>query len=134
MNGRVATQATTDSLFPTVLRVDSFRAIIEGIEAPILGADRTGRLLAANGAAKIIFGVLESLDHQSINIFECLFKSDGRDILDELTTGRAWAEREMVKGESRKMVRVLLTADSDWLVLQIKEKIADAASGSGGTQ
>ena len=134
MNGRVATQATTDSLFPTVLRVDSFRAIIEGIEAPILVADRTGRLLAANGAAKIIFGLLESLDHQNINIFEFLFESDGRDILDELATGRAWAEREMVKGESRKMVRVRLTPEADWLVLQIKERIADAASGPGGTQ
>jgi signal transduction histidine kinase len=134
MSGRVATQATTDSLFPTVLRVDSFRAIIEGIEAPILVADRTGRLLAANGAAKIIFGLLESSDHQSINLFEFLFESDGRDILEELTTGRAWAEREIVKGESRKMVRVRLTPDSDWLVLQIKEKIADAASGAGGAQ
>ena len=134
MSGRVATQATTDSLFPTVLRVDSFRAIIEGIEAAILVADRTGRLLAANGAAKIIFGLLESTDHQNINIFEFLFESDGRDILEELTTGRAWAEREIVKGESRRMVRIRLTPDSDWLVLQIKEKIADTASGPGGTQ
>ncbi len=134
MSGRVATQATTDSLFPTVLRVDSFRAIIEGIEAAILVADRTGRLLAANGAAKIIFGLLESLDNQNINIFEFLFESDGRDILEELTAGRAWAEREIVKGESRKIVRVRLTPDSDWMVLQIKEKIADVASGAGGTQ
>ncbi len=134
MSGRVATQATTDSLFPTVLRVDSFRAIIEGIEAAILVADRTGRLLAANGAAKIIFGLLESLDNQNINIFEFLFESDGRDILEELTAGRAWAEREIVKGESRKIVRVRLTPDSDWLVLQIKEKIADVASGASGTQ
>jgi signal transduction histidine kinase len=134
MSGRVATQATTDSLFPTVLRVDSFRAIIEGIEAAILVADRTGRLLAANGAAKIIFGLLESPNHQNINIFEFLFESDGRDILEELTTGRAWVEREIVKGVSRGMVRVRLTPDSDWLVLQIKEKIADAASGPGATQ
>jgi signal transduction histidine kinase len=134
MSGRVATQATTDSLFPTVLRVDSFRAIIEDIEAPILVADRAGRLLAANGAAKIIFGLLESSDHQNINIFEFLFESDGRDILEELTTGTAWAEREIVKGEIRKIVRVRLTPDSDWLVLQIKEKIADAASGTAGTQ
>src|SRR5438132_12083112 len=96
MSARVATQATTDSLFPTVLRVESFRAIIEGIEAPILVADRTGRLLAANGAAKIIFGLLESLHCQNVNIFEFLFESDGRDILEELLTGKAWAEREVV--------------------------------------
>jgi len=134
MSGRVATQATTDSLFPTVLRVDSCRAIIEGIEAPILVADRAGRLLVANGAAKIIFTLLESSDHQNINIFEFLFESDGRDILEELTTGGAWAEREIVKGEIRKIVRVRLTPDSDWLVLQLKEKIAGAASGTAGTQ
>src|SRR5258705_3609558 len=96
MSGRVATQATTDSLFPTVLRVDSFRAIIEGIESAILVADRSGRLLAANGAAKIIFGLLESADHQNINIFPFLFESDGSDILDDLMTGSALAERAIV--------------------------------------
>ena len=134
MSPRVATPTTADSLFPTVLTVDSFRAIIEGMEAPILVADSTGRLLAANGAAKIVFGLPESSTPERINIFAFLFESDGTEILEELATGSSWAEREIARGESRKVARVRLTPDSDWLVVQINEKIADPASGPGGTQ
>src|SRR5438552_11623733 len=134
MSPRVATPTTADSLFPTVLALDSFRAIIEGMEAPILVADSTGRLLAANGAAKIVFGLPESSTPERINIFAFLFESDGTEILEELATGRSWAEREIARGESRKVARVRLTPDSDWLVVQINEKIADPASGPGGTQ
>jgi signal transduction histidine kinase len=134
MSPRVAMPTTADSLFPTVLTVDSFRAIIEGMEAPVLVADSTGRLLAANGAAKIVFGLPESSTTERINIFAFLFESDGTEILEELATGRSWAEREIARGESRKVARVRLTPDSDWLVVQINEKIADPASGPGGTQ
>jgi signal transduction histidine kinase len=133
MSGRVASPATADSLFPTALTVDSFRAIIEDIEAPVLVADRTGRLLAANGAAKIVFGIVESSATLKVNIFEFLFEADGTEILDELATGRAWAEREIARGENRKLARVRMTPDSEWIVVQIKEKIADAA-GPGTTQ
>ena len=127
MSPRVATPTTADSLFPSVLTVDSFRAIIEGMEAPILVADSTGRLLAANGAAKIVFGLPESSTPERINIFAFLFESDGTEILEELATGSSWAEREIARGESRKVARVRLTPDSDWLVVQINEKIADPA-------
>ena len=127
MSGRVASPATADSLFPTVLTVDSFRAIIEDIEAPVLVADRTGLLLAANGAAKIVFGIVESSATQKVNIFEFLFEVDGTEILDELATGRAWAEREIARGENRKLARVRMTPDAEWIVVQIKEKTAGAA-------
>ena len=133
MSGRVASPTTADSLFPTVLTIGSFRAIIEGIEAPILVADRAGRLLAANGAAKIIFGLIETSAIHPVNVFEFLFETDGTEILEELAAGRAWAEREIVKGESSKVARVRLTPEFDWLVVQIKEKLADAP-GAGATQ
>jgi NtrC-family two-component system sensor histidine kinase KinB len=134
MSSRVAASATADGLFPTVLTVDSFRAIIEGIESPVLVADRTGRLLAANGSAKIVFGLLESSAFQNVNVFEFLSETDGTEVLEELATGRAWVEREIVKGESRKFMRIRLTPDSDWLVVQIKEKVDDGAAGPSTTQ
>jgi len=89
MSVRVVAPATSDSLFPTVLTINSFRAIIEGIETPVLIADRTGRLLAANGAAKIVFELRElSAAH---SVFEYLFQSDGTELLEEATGVREGA-------------------------------------------
>jgi signal transduction histidine kinase len=133
MSGRVIAPAAEDGLFPAVLSVDSFRTILEAIEGPILVADRKGLLLAANNAARAVLSNSEILDAQRVNIFENLFQSNGSEILDELATGRAWAEREISRAESRKIARVRLTPENDWLVVQIKDKIVDAAAG-GATQ
>jgi signal transduction histidine kinase len=132
MNGRVATSATADSL-PTVLSIDSLRGILGGLEAPVIVADRGGRLLAANSAARHELGMAEHDVNHNLNIFEILFSGDGTEILAELQNGKAWAEREIVKGEERKTARVKLTADADWLVVQIQEK-ATAAARSIATQ
>jgi signal transduction histidine kinase len=133
MNGRVIAPAAEDGLFPATLSVDSLRTILEGIEGPILVADRKGLLLAANNAARALLGASEILDAQRVNIFENLFRTNGSEILDELASGRAWAEREISSSESRKIARVRLTPETDWLVVQIKDKIADPAA-AGATQ
>ncbi len=96
-------------------------------------ADRGGRLFAANGAAKHQLGISENDANHKINIFEKLFDTDGAAILAELAEGKAWAEREVVRGEGRKIVRVKLTPDADWLLIQIQEKNT-ASVGSAATQ
>ena len=134
MSGRVVASAAADGLFPTVLTVDSFRGIIEGIEAPVMVTDRRGLLLAANGAAKALLGTAEPIRSQTVNIFENLFRSSGAEILEELATGRAWAEREIPGSENRKIARFRLTSEAEWLVVQIKDKAIDGTAADSATQ
>jgi signal transduction histidine kinase len=134
MSGRVLASATADGLFPTVLTVDSFRGIIEGIEAPVMVADRRGLLLAANGAAKALLGTAEPIRSQTVNIFENLLRGNGAEILEELATGRAWAEREIPGSENRKIARFRLTSGAEWLVVQIKDKAIDGTAADSATQ
>ena len=133
MSGRVAASATADGLFPTVLSMDSLRGILATLDAPVLVADRGGRLLAANGAARHELGISERDDNHKINIFENLFGTDGTEIFAELADGKAWVERAVIRGEERKVVRVKLTPDADWLLIQIQEK-NPASAGSAATQ
>jgi signal transduction histidine kinase len=133
MDGRVATPATADNLFPTVLPIDSIRGILAGLDAPVLVADRGGRLLAANGAARLELTIAEQDIYQHANIFEDLFHSDGTDILAELVDGKTWVEREIARGDERKVARVKITSDADWLLVQIQEK-SPAAGDSVATQ
>lgn len=134
MSGRVLASAAADGLFPTVLTVDSFRGIIEGIEAPVMVADRRGLLLAANGAAKALLGTTEPIRSQTVNIFENLFRGNGAEILEELATGRAWAEREIPGSENRKIARFRLTSEAEWLIVQIKDKAIDGTAADSATQ
>jgi signal transduction histidine kinase len=134
MSGRVVASAAADGLFPTVLTVDSFRGIIEGIEAPVMVADRKGLLLAANGAAKALLGTVEPIRSQTVNIFENLFRGRGAEILEELATGRAWAEREIPGSENRKIARFRLTSEAEWLVVQIKDQAVDGTVADSATQ
>jgi signal transduction histidine kinase len=104
------------------------------MEAPVMVADRKGLLLAANGAAKAALGIPELLSSHRVNIFENLFRSSGVEILAELGTGRAWAEREIPGSENRKIARFRLTAEADWLVVQIKDRTVDGVAADSATQ
>ena len=132
MDGRVATPATADNLFPTESPVDSIRGILAGLDAPVLVADRSGRLLAVNEAARLELTIAEQDIYQHINIFADLFHSDGTDILAELLDGKAWVEREIARGDERKVARVKITSHADWLLVQIQEK--SSAAGIAATQ
>ena len=134
MSGWVLASAASDSLSRTVLTLDTFCGIIEALEVPILMADQTGRLLAANGEAKAALAILEPLDTHTVNIFRSLFDTDGKEILKELRAGRAWCERETTNGESPRIARIRQVPDREWLVVQLRDKIADAATASGATQ
>src|SRR5260370_34567907 len=129
MSGRVATSATADSLFPTVLSLDSLRGILEGLDAPAMVADRGGQLFAANSAARRELGIGQHDANHKINIFEILFSTDGTELLAALADGKAWAERQIIRGEEGKRARVKLTADADWLLVQLQAKNT-AAAGS----
>ena len=128
MNGRVATSATANHLFPTALPIDAVHAILAGIDATVLVADRAGRLVAVNGAARLELGISEQDSNQSINIFESLFGTDGTEILAELGAGKSWVERAISKGEERKVARVKLTPDTNWVVVQLQEKSPEAGT------
>src|SRR5258708_37092699 len=104
------------------------------MEARVMVADRKGLLLAANGAAKAALGIPELLNSHRVNIFENLFRSSGREILEELGAGRAWAEREIPGSENRKIARFRLTREADWLGVQIKDQTWDGGAGSRATQ
>jgi signal transduction histidine kinase len=134
MGGRVAASGITESLFPTVLSVMSVRGILEGVDSPLLVADRGGRLLAANYAARQLLGYADIAEAHNINIFQELFHCDGAEILEELTAGKTPTEREIVRGENHRIARVELTAEADWLVIQIKERIVDGSGMGGATQ
>ena len=122
MNGRVAISATADGLQPTALPHDSVRGILSGFDEPVFLTDRGGRLLVANYAAELELGLTGHGNTNNINIFEGLLGTNGAEILAELAEGKSWVQREVTKGAEKKIAKVKLTSDANWVVVQILEK------------
>jgi len=122
MNGRVAISPTADILLPTALPHDSVRGILCGFDVPVFLTDRGGRLLVANHAAELELGLIERGNTNSINIFEDLLSTNAAEILAELAEGESWVQREITKSAEKKIAKVKLTPDANWVIVQVLEK------------
>ena len=109
--------------------------LIEAIETPILVADRKGRLLAANGAAKLVLGDMRTgkYSRQKIYLRVCC-RPTARKFWRSWRPAERGQNAKLQEAITAKSRRIRLTPDSDWLVVQIKDKIADAVAASGATQ
>jgi len=124
MTGRVVAPVTAEMRFPTAVPVSAVRGIIGAIDKPVLVADRAGRILAVNEAAKHLFDFPVDSEVEKLNLFEDLLKWDCS-VMDELSSGKL-IDQEMDHASGRKLVRVQAASESDWLVAQIKDKNADS--------
>src|SRR5215470_5208699 len=131
MTGRVVAPVTAEMRFPTAVPVSTVRGIIGAIDKPVLVADRDGRILAVNEAAKHLFGFPVDSEVEKLNLFEDLLKWEAAEVMDELSSGKGLIDREMDHASGRKLVRLQAAAESDWFVAQVKDKGAD---GDAATQ
>jgi len=127
MSGADAASTVADGLSLTGLPVASLRAILESVEVPLAVADRNGRLLVANAAARQGLDIPDSYITDSINIGD-LFVEDLERVLVELTASKTVVERAVERNGLRKLVRLRLANDGEWLLIQTKSDTADAAA------
>src|SRR5262249_42100117 len=103
MTGRVVAPVTAEMRFPTAVPVSAVRGIIGAIDKPVLVADRAGRILAVNEAAKHLFGFPVDSEVEKLNLFEDLLKWDASAVMDELSSGKL-IDREMDHASGHKLV------------------------------
>jgi signal transduction histidine kinase len=134
MSARIESSAGLVRSTQPAVPANGLNMIVDAIDTPMLAADRTGQMVMMNSAARIALGPTEVFDDESVNIIEKYLQVDAATLLSELSTGKAWTEREIKRGDARMVARIRLTADSEFLVLQVQEKKADGAIDSSGTQ
>src|SRR5215467_4321240 len=105
MSGRVVSPVRAEARSPTTVPVLALRGIIGAIDKPVLVADRDGRILAVNEAAKHLFGFPVDSEVEKLNLFEDLLKWDASAVMDELSSGKL-IDQEMDHASGRKLVRV----------------------------
>lgn len=122
MSGRVVAPAKPEASFSSGRAISSLRNVICAIDDPILVTDRSGQILAANEAAKNYFACPVDSNTQQLNLFEDLLKWDPSDIANEFASGKGVVDRDLERGSGPKLVRIQPAAESEWLVIQIKDK------------
>ena len=131
MSGRVAVPTTADSLLPKVVPLATIQSILGAIEKPMLVSDRAGRILAMNGSARELFDNQSASQIATLNLFDHLLGSEAAEVDEELSAGNGLLDREIEHAGGRKMVRLEAAPESDWLVVQIRER---SAAADGATQ
>ena len=131
MSGRVAVPTTADSLLPKVVPLATIQSILGAIEKPMLVSDRAGRILAMNGSARELFDNQSASQIATLNLFDHLLGSEAAEVAEELSAGNGLLDREIEHAGGRKMVRLEAAPESDWLVVQIRER---SAAADGATQ
>ena len=132
MSGRVVVPLTAEGLFPVALPLSSVRAILEAVDVPIFVTDLQGHVLASNRGGRQFLGLPEA-EIGKANLFEDFFQCDPRGLLDEVAGGNS-IEREIERDGTRKIARLQLTPGSDWVIVQIRDKGAEAAATDASTQ
>jgi signal transduction histidine kinase len=128
MSGRVV-PLTAEGLFPVALPLASVRGIVEALDGAVFVTDLQGNLLACNRGARQV------LSHAELGNgnFQGLFQCDPRELLSEFADGNS-IEREIENDGTRKIARLQLTAESEWVIVQIREKSAEGGPADAGTQ
>jgi len=134
MSGRVVSPTTAQASLPIVVPWVALRSVVGSIDKPVLVSDRGGRILASNEAAKLFFGLAVDSELERLNLFEDLLRSNTAQIVEDLAEGSGSIDREIEQAGVRKTVRLQIAPESDWLVVQIKEKNSDSEPGNGATQ
>lgn len=134
MNGHTASSEAADSASTASVPALSLNAVIDAMDAPLFVADRGGQLVTMNSAARIALGPAGIFDDDDSNVIEKYLKTDAATLLGELSGGKPWAESELRQGDARRTARVRLTADSEFLVVQIQDEPVSAAGENSSTQ
>jgi signal transduction histidine kinase len=108
---------------------DSMFAVLDAMDAPVLVADRSGRLVRSNYAARSLLAATETAAAEDRNIFESYLQCDPQIVVDQISAGSPSVEVE-VKADPRKTAKIRTTADREFLVIQLIDKFAEAANGN----
>lgn len=133
MSGRVVVPLTAEGLFPVALPLASVRGILEAVDGAVFVADRRGQLLAGNRGARQFLGLADEPETSRGNLFAELFQSEARALCEELAGG-SFVEREIERDGARKIARLQLSPESDWVIVQIRDKSSESGPADAGTQ
>jgi signal transduction histidine kinase len=128
MAGRIAIPPISEERSRAVLPLGFVSGLLDTLEKPLIVAERTGNLLLVNARAKQF---LESHGYPTVpglNLFKDLLQVDSRKIFGEIEKGEHELELQIQSGEAKSSARVQWMPESDWLVVEIKNR-PEAQSG-----
>jgi signal transduction histidine kinase len=122
MAGRIAIPPISEERSRAVLPLGFVSGLLDTLEKPLIVAERTGNLLLVNARAKQF---LESHGYPTVpglNLFKDLLQVDSRKIFGEIEKGEHELELQIQSGEAKSSARVQWMPESDWLVVEIKNR------------
>jgi signal transduction histidine kinase len=134
MSGIIATPTAADQQTVLALPLDFVRTLLEASNKAIWVAERSGRLLLANGSARQFLGMPAGDDLSQCNVFREPLHVEPKLIHERIAAGEHELEMELVRDEKQARARVQWIPEPGCLIVQLETDSTEDAANAAATQ
>lgn len=107
---------------------DVFASFLNTLDDPLLVAERTGKLVFVNAAARVCLEAKGLFDPHHLNLFDDLLHVDGKAVTAQLVEGEHEVSLPVACPEGNARARVRWLREPDWLVVQVVDPVPSVTS------
>ena len=111
-----------------------FANLLDTLSDPLLVAERNGKVVLANGPARLCLEAKGFADPQNLNLFDDLLHVDAKSVSAQLQEGEHEVSLPIACPEGNARARVRWLPEPDWLVVHIVDPVPAAASENAEMQ
>ena len=127
MGGIIATPALAEQRNLSAISLGQVNGLLDTMEAALVVADRTGRVLLVNSRARNCLGAIGFKDLLALNLFTEILRTAPLDVFNEIEKGEHQVKLEVENDDKKIQAAIKWMPDPDWLVVQFS-----AEEGPGG--
>jgi signal transduction histidine kinase len=114
--------SVADEKQPSTISVRFAKGLLETLDRPAAITDQQGLIIATNSVAERVLGGAGGIEDGATNLFELVLRTDGRQVIRELESGKPCAEYDVEVAGAKWRARMSLLPETDWLLLDLDQR------------
>jgi signal transduction histidine kinase len=126
--------SVADEKQPSTISVRFAKGLLETLDRPAAITDQQGLIIATNSGAERVLGGAGGIEDGATNLFELVLRTDGRQVIRELESGKPCAEYDVEVAGAKWRARMSLLPETDWLLLDLDQRSSQDSGADPLTQ
>jgi signal transduction histidine kinase len=114
--------SVADEKQPSTISVRFAKSLLETLDRPAAIIDQQGLIIATNSVADRVLRGEGGVEDGATNLFESVLRTDGRQVIRELESGKPCAEYDVEIAGAKWRARMSLLPETDWLLLDLDQR------------
>jgi signal transduction histidine kinase len=134
MAGQLIPPTLTEKRNFSSLPFESIVSLLDALDKPVLVADRSGKFVMVNAAARRLLGPRAVADSAALNLFEDVLRVEAKLIFNQVEGGAHEIELEIQPQGIKARAKVQWLPEPDWLVVQVSMQAERTEAADNATQ